>query len=261
MRRGEVSYYFMTEIRRKARQRRREIGIELDAPVTAEAVIGTCLSALGLEREFAEPEDAILAGAIAVLDLPMGLIVQDGTRTLPEQSFDAAHEIAHVWLHRDSAHGSQACTPADVGADGTGEVPGSALSKVDGYSPQQRREREANEFAAELLLPGPLAHALFFGEGLTSAGIAAQLGLPPGVAQAQLADALLLPPLPDTEEDVDTPGVAAVALDEFQRQAAEAPCGPLLVGAGPGTGKTKTLVGRCRFLTQSLGIPAERYSR
>ncbi len=234
------------------------MGLELDAPVAAEAVVGACLSALGLEREFTKPGDTLLAGAVAVLNLQLGLIVQDETRPSTEQSFDAAHEIAHVWLHRDSAHGSHSCTPADVSTGGTGEVPGSALSKVDGYSPQQRREREANEFAAELLLPGPLAHALFFGEGLASEVIADQLGLPPGVVQTQLADALLLPPLSESTEETETPGAAAVTLDEFQQQAAEAPCGPLLVGAGPGTGKTKTLVGRCQFLTQSRGVPAEK---
>ncbi len=249
----------MTEIRRKARLRRREIGLELDAPLTAEAVIGACLSALGLERHFVEPGDRVLAGAIAVLDLSMGLIVQDGSRTSTQQSFDAAHEIAHVWLHRDSAHASpRACTPADVSPDGTAEVPSSALSKVDGYSPQQRRETEANAFAAELLLPGPLAHALFFSEGLMAAQIAEQLGLPAGLVQTQLAEALLLPPLSDQAEEEDAPGSAAVTLDEFQRKAAEMPCGPLLVGAGPGTGKTKTLVGRCQFLTQTRGVPAEK---
>ena len=234
------------------------MGIELDAPATAEAVAGACLSALGLQRELAAPKTDTLAGAIAVLDLHQGVMVQDETRTGPERSFDAAHAVAHVWLHRASAHGSHSCTPADVSPDGTGEVPGSALSKVDGSSPRQRREREANEFAAELLLPGPLAHALFFGEGLTAVQIAARLGLPPGLVQTQLADALLLPPLSDTAESAEAPGSAAVTLDEFQRQAAEAPRGPLLVGAGPGTGKTKTLVERCRFLTRSQGIPAEK---
>ncbi len=249
----------MTEIRRQARLRRREIGLELDAPITAEAVVGACLSALGLERVFAAPDDSILAGAIAVLDLPMGLIVQDETRTPAQQSFDAAHEIAHVWLHRKSAHGeSHTCTPADVSPEKTGETPGSALSKVDGYSPHQRRENEANAFAAELLLPGPLAHALFFGEGLTAAEIAAQLGLPAGLVQTQLAEALLLPPISDTQEVEAPASAAAVTLDASQMAAAETPCGPLLVGAGPGTGKTKTLVGRCRFLTQTLGVPAEK---
>ncbi len=247
----------MTEIRKKARQRRREMGLALDSPVTAESVVEACLAALGLEREFAEPDDTLLAGAVAVLNMPMGLIVQDGTRPLAEQNFDAAHEIAHVWLHRDSAHGPQTCQPADVSPGGTGEVPGSALSKVDGYSPRQRREREANEFAAELLLPGPLAHALFFGEKRKAEAIAEQLGLPPGLVQTQLADALLLPALSEITEDADAPEPAP-ALDTFQQAAAEAMCGPLLVGAGPGTGKTKTLVGRCQFLTQTCGVPAEK---
>ena len=249
----------MTDIRRKAQHRRRELGLELDAPLAAETIVGACLSALGLEREFVAPTDSLLAGAIAVLDLKLGLIVQDGSRTTAEQSFDAAHEIAHVWLHRDSAHGTpHSCSPADLSPDGTAETPGSALSKVDGYSPQQRRETEANAFAAELLLPGPLAHALFFGEGLTAEAIAQRLGLPAGLVQAQLAEALLLPPISDTSKEDDAPGSAAVTLDPFQKAAAETPCGPLLVGAGPGTGKTKTLVGRCQFLTQTLGVPAEK---
>lgn len=203
----------------------------------------------------------MLAGAIAVLDLKLGLITQDETRTLPEQSFDAAHEIAHVWLHRDSAHGTL-CTPTDVDLGATGETPGGALSKVDGYSPKQRRESEANGFAAELLLPGPLARALFFGEQLTSEAIAEQLGLPAALVQSQLAEAILLPPLSNevTADEVtaEVPAAAAMALDASQRIAAEVSQGPLLVGAGPGTGKTKTLVGRCQFLTRSLGVPAEK---
>ena len=73
-------------------------------------------------------------------------------------------------------------------------------------------------FAAELLLPGPLAHALFFGEALDGGGkLPTQLGLPAGMVQTQLADALLLPPLSDTAEDAETPGSAAVTLDAFQR--------------------------------------------
>ena len=245
----------MSEIRRQARQRRAEIGLELDAPVPAEAVISACLSAAGLERSFVSPDDPMLAGAMAVLDLQMCMITQDSTRTLPEQSFDAAHEMAHVWLHQESCH----CAPQDLSPDGTGEAPGSALSKVDGYSPKQRRENEANLFAAELLLPGPLARRLFLDDHLASEAIAGVLGLPNDIVQRQLAEALLLPPLPEQPVKAEeTPASAAVLLDAFQQAAAETPCGPLLVGAGPGTGKTKTLVGRCQFLTRTLGVPAEK---
>lgn len=246
----------MIEIRRQARKRRAEIGLEPDTPTPAEAVISACLSAAGLERSFVPPDDPMLAGAMAVLDLQLGMITQDETRTLPQQSFDAAHEMAHVWLHKGSCH----CTPQDLNPDTTEEAPGSARSKVDGYSPKQRRENEANVFAAELLLPGSLARRLFLDEKLSSEAIANALGLPNDVVQKQLAESLLLPPLPEqsaTEEK--TPASAAVVtLDSFQQDAAETPSGPLLVGAGPGTGKTKTLVGRCQFLTQTLGVPAEK---
>ncbi len=245
----------MNEIRRQARQRRVEIGIELDAPAPAASVVNACVSAAGLERCFVEPDDPLLAGALAVLDLSLGLIIHDASRTLPEQSFDAAHEMAHLWLHKESCQ----CAPQDMNPDSTKETPGSALSKVDGYSPKQRRENEANIFAAELLLPGSLARSLFLDEKRASETIADALGLPNDVVQRQLAESLLLPPMPEhSAEAPETPASAAVSLDTFQQAAAEAPCGPLLVGAGPGTGKTKTLVGRCQFLTQTLGVPAEK---
>ena len=250
----------MTEIRRQAQLRRRELGLALGQPASAASVVEACLKALELEQAFVPPSDPMLAGAIAVLDLKLGLITQDATRTLPEQSFDAAHEIAHVWLHQHSAHGTS-CTPSDVSLGDTGETPGSALSKVNGYSPKQRRESEANGFAAELLLPGPLARRLFFGEKLASELIAEQLGLPAAIVQSQLAEAILLPALLDEEAEPASAGRAGAAvarLDASQSAAAEAASGPLLVGAGPGTGKTKTLVGRCQFLTQSLGVPAEK---
>ena len=249
----------MNEIRRRARQQRAEIGLEQDMPTPAEAVISACLSAAGLERHFVKPDDDMLAGAMAVLDLSLNIIVQDETRPLPEQHFDAAHELAHAWLHRDTAHGEPPrCVPPDLNPNETEEAPGSARSKVDGYSPRQRRENEANVFAAELLLPGSLARTLFLDEKMSSEAIAEALGLPGSVVQKQLADSLLLPQTPELPAKTsETPAAAAVLLDSWQQDAAETACGPLLVGAGPGTGKTKTLVGRCQFLTQMLGVPAK----
>jgi uncharacterized protein (TIGR00375 family) len=46
-------------------------------------------------------------------------------------------------------------------------------------------------------------------------------------------------------------------LDALQRVAASAPGGPLLIVAGPGTGKTRTLTHRIAYLCAELGVPAE----
>ena len=62
-------------------------------------------------------------------------------------------------------------------------------------------------------------------------------------------------------EDLDPePAVAGIlgGLDPEQRAAAGAPDGPLLVVAGPGTGKTRTLTHRLAYLVAERGLAAER---
>src|SRR5207245_5939298 len=44
-------------------------------------------------------------------------------------------------------------------------------------------------------------------------------------------------------------------LDAMQRVAASAPGGPLLIVAGPGTGKTRTLTHRIAYLCAELDVP------
>jgi superfamily I DNA/RNA helicase len=44
-------------------------------------------------------------------------------------------------------------------------------------------------------------------------------------------------------------------LDDSQREAATAARGPLLLGAGPGTGKTRTLVARIKYLLETGVAP------
>jgi len=47
-------------------------------------------------------------------------------------------------------------------------------------------------------------------------------------------------------------------LDSMQRVAASVPDGPLLIVAGPGTGKTRTLTHRIAYLVADLGVPPEQ---
>ena len=244
----------MTDIKRRAQAKRVELGLELDTPTPAENVLQACQAVTGLTREFLEPDDPLLAGARAVLNLPFEMIYQDGSLPLAEQRFDAAHEFAHVWLHSETCH----CSSGDLNPDETAEVPGSARSVVDGYSPRQKRENEANAFAAELLLPSPVARRLFLEKGKHASEIARELGLPASVVQSQLAEAVLLPPQAEGTEKDAPASSKPIDLDPSQQAAAHAPSGPLLLGAGPGTGKTKTLVERCRFLVRVQGVPAEK---
>jgi hypothetical protein len=59
--------------------------------------------------------------------------------------FSVAHEVGHFVLHALRAEEAVFCRPADVHAD------------VDAAA--RRREREANRFAAELLMPEPLVRS------------------------------------------------------------------------------------------------------
>jgi hypothetical protein len=147
----------MSEIRRQALARRTQIGLEPETPTPAENVLQACQAHTGLTRYFLPPHDVALAGAQAVLDWEMEAIYQDETRPLPQQRFEAAHEFAHYWLHG----GTCRCAPSDLDPAQSAEAMTGAMSVVDGYSPAQRLENEANVFAAELLLPSPLARRLF----------------------------------------------------------------------------------------------------
>ncbi len=64
-------------------------------------------------------------------------------------------------------------------------------------------------------------------------------------------------PAPAREEGTHQPGLLD-GLDPEQRAAAEAVDGPLLIVAGPGTGKTRTLTHRLAYLITERGVPAEQ---
>ena len=89
-------------------------------------------------------------------------------------------------------------------------------------------------------------------QGRKPSVIATDLGLPENLVVNQAVRALLLPPL-----RAPTPAAAApvVALDPSQLEAASWNGGPLLVDAGPGTGKTRTLVHRIGLLLEK-SLPA-----
>ncbi|MEM7199059.1 MAG: UvrD-helicase domain-containing protein [Planctomycetota bacterium] len=65
-------------------------------------------------------------------------------------------------------------------------------------------------------------------------------------------------PKPDVVAPPPAAATTAPGLDDAQRAAAEAPPGPTLVTAGPGSGKTRTLVQRIAYSVQQQGVaPAQ----
>lgn len=99
-------------------------------------------------------------------------------------------------------------------------------------------------FAREFLVPRPWVRKLHLDDGATAEAIAARLGAPHAVVSQQLLDALLLPPfaIPAPIE------VESKPLKPDQNDAATHEGSAYLLEAGPGTGKTQTLVGRVEYL-------------
>ena len=151
-----------------------------------------------------------------------------------------AHEIGHYHLHRDPTN-EVTVRPSGLGGDPVE----SGAGKVEGYSPRERKEVQADIFAGELLCPGDWLRAEFVSSGRKPRQIATDLGLPPSLVLNQAIRALLLPPLRPAPAPFAT---AIVKLDPSQKTAAEWDKGPLLVDAGPGTGKTRTLIERIKHL-------------
>jgi superfamily I DNA/RNA helicase len=238
--------------------------------------------ALGLEVTTFHPS-ARRGGILGWLEPGEDLIfIRDG---LPEpvRRFTLAHELGHALLHRarpalaegnfligDVAPASdlEAVEPAEACDDGDLDAPLDTLNLGDetlrpgqAYSARAKRESEANAFAASLLLPPAALRAHFLGED----GAALD---PPALAQLfqvseetvhQALGSLLLPGAQTDDASSAArlgSSTARPPLDEGQQAAAAAEA-PALVVAGPGTGKTSTLIGRVAHLVFERGVPPD----
>ena len=159
-----------------------------------------------------------------------------------------AHEAAH--LERHDRIGRLEAEP-DPTKSGT-YLNNERAPAVARYSPRSREEAEADAFALEFVCPSNEALRLWRAdEAATTATVARALGVKPDVARAQLVEALygivMGNPL-DAE-----PSLSTFAPDDHQELAVQHdPDGrrPALVDAGPGCGKTATLVERVAWLIE-----------
>lgn len=240
------------EIRRAARARRADVLGETGADTSAATLLAAAERVTGVRREPVPAGDPLLYGGVAALDTVNRVVWYDDDADPGLVAFFQAHEYAHLWL----GNGHAVCEGAEVDAEVPEEPVPLGVRRVEGYGPEERREREANVFGREFLLPTDVIRRWYLDEGLDAPTIAGRAGVPEGMVLHQLSRALLTPEIVDTPDAQREPIGDALDLDDSQREAAQAETGPVLVEAGPGTGKTRTLVGRVLFLLERGVSPA-----
>lgn len=232
------------ELRRKAQERHTELLAAAGGDPSASALLTAAAAITGFRAEPLPSGDPLLHSALAVLDREFSAVYYNRDSDPLMVPLYIAHEYAHFWLdHPDSSN----CSAEALDVEAPEEPIPLGVHRVEGYGPEEAKERQANVFARELLLPSGTIRRWYLDEGLGADAIAARVGIPIGVVYHQLTHALLVPrTLPADNQHAAGPGIPE--LDPSQADAAHAESGPLLVEAGPGTGKTRTLIGRVLFL-------------
>ena len=202
-----------------------------------------------LDVEAIAPGAALLNGGRATFLAQDALILHEATGTDFERAYLVAHEIGHA----DCGDDGEQTTAAVIDPTRSADPSPTGLDRVVDYGRRQRREIQMDLFAREFLLPREVMRKLHLEDHLTGTAIAEQFGAPVEVVYQQLFDALLLPAIPvsPTTAQVDRPP------NDSQRLAARHRGPAFLLEAGPGTGKTQTLVLRVQGLLEE-GVDPRR---
>lgn len=204
------------------------------------SLIEAAVKHYGLELVFLEPGNTALNGGRAVFDLQSGTICAENIGSDADRALLVGHEIGHSAVHTKSS----CCSASDIDPSRSTEAAPVGLQKVEDYGVRERRELEANVFAREFVFPRDLARKMHVDDAMSAASIAEATGLPVPLVRQQILDALLLPTI---EVPVEKPK-PVFTQDPAQEDAARHRDTPYLLRAGPGTGKTRTLVRRIETL-------------
>lgn len=236
------------DIRLKARDCHRQALVKSAGNRTALTLLSAALEAEDLELARYEPGSVVNKGVLGFLDRASKIINVARGQSEEDEAVVIAHELGHFKLHHDPRNEVTAV------AHGLGGDPiDSGAGRVEGYSPRERKEIQADVFAGEFLCPAEWLREELLTEKRKPRDIAKELGLPATLVMNQTVRALLLPPLQPLPP---APTGMAQPLDPHQLEAATWSGGPLLVDAGPGTGKTRTLVHRIQHLLKNGASPA-----
>jgi superfamily I DNA/RNA helicase/Zn-dependent peptidase ImmA (M78 family) len=229
-----------------------EKAISLGAdPFEPTSVVEAVVRNLDIEVIWLEPSDVALKGAKALFDDQSGTICCSKAGSAAERALLLAHEIGHVDLH----DASSICLEDDIDPSSSIEPAPVGLQRVEDYGARERRELQANVFARELLLPRHLAKQLYIEKAMSASDIATRIGLSKALVRQQLLDAILLPSPPLIVAEHSTKEIQGIP-DPSQERAARYRGTAFQLEAGPGTGKTRTLVKRVLSLLAEGVDPA-----
>ncbi|HKT39616.1 MAG TPA: UvrD-helicase domain-containing protein, partial [Ktedonobacterales bacterium] len=251
--------------------------------------VDALVAAIGLD--VARFSSALHPGTLGFLEPGEELIFLRSGLAEPVRRFTLAHELGHAVLHRTDglaarAAGTWLAQPAEetgeagdesyeticgdedlVAALETTGAKSELLAAGQAYSARAQREGEANAFAAALLLPMDRLRqaitSLRAGDSkrAVTRHLATRFGVSEDVLLRRLCALLTLPASPAPSlTDVSQPLISVAptpTLDDEQHAAAAAET-PALIIAGPGSGKTTTLVARVAHLVRERGIAPER---
>jgi Zn-dependent peptidase ImmA (M78 family) len=171
-----------------------------------------------------------------------------------EKLFSVVHEIGHLLLHKrlTDPHEIQDLLRDSVYTRSDGAA---AISR---YSSRSIEEDQANAFAKEFLCPSDRAFEEWrSGPNVTSKSMAERIGVSEEVVRVQLAESLYDCLVGGEGRKSEGPAIV-IQDNDGQCQAAKLIDSPAIVNAGPGTGKTSTLIMRIEFLLQDKGVPPEQ---
>jgi DNA helicase-2/ATP-dependent DNA helicase PcrA len=209
---------------------------------TVEGQVNTLIAALGSELE-------ILTGA------PLDEVGRAGGEVLAEAIGRLRRGEVRRTAGYDGEYGViRLFSPGELSGGGTSQD--NALFDVPAPSPRNPAAAKSRGGAK----PGPDAP-----DGSPDARPAKGSGRPARRTRAEAAPPPPITPAPSPHEPFEPmlAGMEEVGtglldrLDTMQRVAASAPGGPLLIVAGPGTGKTRTLTHRIAYLCAELGVPPQ----
>lgn len=249
-----------SQIRKYARETRQRMVVATGGNSSPVALLAAVANETKIPAYGVISSDPLLYRAQAILH--NNRVFYDKSLVEWQTFFNRMHEYAHHFLKHGS---SMLCGKDGFNPEASEDAIALGEQRVEGYGPHERRELEANLFAREFFLPCDELRECFLASENAEA-IAARFEMPAGMVIHQLMRAVLgieaeVPPesaieSEETESenlslDDDQQKAAFYGKKEFEKGEFEL---PVLIDAGPGTGKTRTLTARIVHLINDREI-------